>query len=62
MPVEPKSLVAEIAKRSKGCAPTSSPIDIAADPTIKFREFSEVTNRLKSAGYTKLYLAKVDQP
>jgi biopolymer transport protein ExbD len=61
-PVEPTKLEAEIARMSNGCPPASSPIDIAADSTIKFREFTELTNRLKSAGYTKLYLIRIDRP
>ena len=61
-PVEPGKLVAGVARMSNGCPPASSPIDIAADSTIKFGEFTELTNRLKRAGYTKLYLTRIDRP
>jgi biopolymer transport protein ExbD len=60
-PVEATSVVPEIARLTNGCAPASSQIDITADSRIKFGEFSELTGRLKKAGYTKLYLTRSDK-
>lgn len=34
----------------------------AADSTISFKAFTALTAALKRAGYTKLYLTRVDRP
>ena len=61
-PTEPTTYPASISKLRPGCAPASIPITIFADSTMEYGEFKTITNGLKSAGYTKLSLAKISRP
>ena len=56
---EQGTYLADISKMRAGCAAASIPVYIVADSTLKYGEYTTLTNGLKSARYTKQYLTQI---